>query len=222
MSRRELLFGAAFLLAAVGASADWWGRDRSYYAEVAREERLGDVRYHFAGGDRVVPLGSVLQVDDETRSYVVDGGEPGAAMLAFFDAAELAHLRDVQRVFGAVRATSIAAALVMALAGLGLARARIRRAALGAGTVVVLVGAGAAVAFEPLFLAFHQVLFPQGNFLFDPSRENLVLVYPEPYWLGVTLRLGATVVLAALLVAAFSLLPIRSSAVARSTQRKAT
>jgi uncharacterized membrane protein len=45
----------------------------------------------------------------------------------------------------------------------------------------------AAIAFVPAFLLFHQVFFPQGNYLFDPDSD-LLRVYPEHYWYGVTLR----------------------------------
>ncbi len=212
---REVLFGWAFLVASIGAAADLWARDRAYYAELAREERLEERRFHL--GSEILPLslGSILEIDAATRSYVLGERETeGDIVDAFYNPNERAHLRDVRAVFAGVRLASVVAALVMVLAGLGVERRHLGRAVLVAAGLVLLLGAAAAVAFEPLFLLFHQVFFPQGNFLFDPSRDNLVLVYPEAYWLGVTLRLGATVVLLALAVAAFTRLPIRSSAVA--------
>jgi uncharacterized membrane protein len=65
----------------------------------------------------------------------------------------------------------------------------VRDAAIAAGAGTAIVAAGAAVAFDPLFLLFHEVFFPQGNFLFGPD-SNLLVLYPEPYWYGVTLRIG--------------------------------
>ena len=57
-------------------------------------------------------------------------------------------------------------------------------------------GMAAALAFEPAFLAFHYLFFPQGNFLFDPATSQLLRVYPQSYWYGVTLRVGATFIAA--------------------------
>jgi integral membrane protein (TIGR01906 family) len=209
---RELLFGAAFLVLSVGAAANFWGHERSYYANVVAELRLDRAAFHFADGDRAVPLATILSLDDETRRYVLDAGPVNPLMRRFFDANELAHLEDVRGVFGSVVNVALTGGVLAVVAGLGLARRRIRRAALVDAALVVVFGAIAALAFEPLFLAFHEIFFPQGNFLFDPARENLTLVYPEDYWLGVTLRLGATVIAASLLVGGLVSLPIRSNA----------
>jgi uncharacterized membrane protein len=74
------------------------------------------------------------------------------------------------------------------------------------------VGVAAALAFEPLFLAFHYVFFPQGNFLFDPATSNLLRLYPESYWYGVTVRIGAGFVAVALTLAGAAHLALRSRA----------
>jgi uncharacterized membrane protein len=55
---------------------------------------------------------------------------------------------------------------------------------------VAVVGAIAAFAFDAAFLLFHQVFFPQGNFLFDPATSNLLRLYPDWYWQGITFRIG--------------------------------
>jgi uncharacterized membrane protein len=72
------------------------------------------------------------------------------------------------------------------------------------------VAAAAALAFEPLFLLFHAVLFPQGNFLF-PAGSNLLALYPDPYWYGVTLRVGLTFVGAAAAIALGATATLRRS-----------
>jgi len=80
--------------------------------------------------------------------------------------------------------------------------------------VVVLIGLVAVVAFEPLFLLFHYAFFPQGNFLFDPATSNLIRLYPDWYWEGITLRVGASFVALALALAAVSALQVaRGSAI---------
>ncbi len=210
---RTVVCGAAFLVAAVGAAADLWARDRGYYAETARAEHLEERPFHLGTELRQLSRSSILELDTVTRAYVLgERDAEGEIMRAFYGANELAHLRDVRAVFVGVRVASVVAALILVASGLGLARRRLRLAALLVAGIVAAVGAAAAVAFEPLFLLFHEVFFPQGNFLFDPARDNLVILYPEGYWSGVTLRLGGTVVAVALVVAALTLLPIRSSA----------
>ena len=201
---RELAFAAAFLVAAIGGAANFWGHERSYYAGVVTSLRLDRAAFHFPGGDRAVPLSAIFAVDDETRRFVLDAAPIGALMREFFDANELAHLEDVRRVFGGVLTAAIAASVIAILAGVGLAPRRIRRAMLVDAAIVVVVGAVAAVAFEPLFLAFHELFFPQGNFLFDPATSNIVRLYPDWYWEGITLRVGASFVVVALAVAAFA------------------
>ena len=77
-------------------------------------------------------------------------------------------------------------------------------AALGVGAI----GAVAAVAFDAAFLLFHEVVFPQGNFLFPPG-SNLLVIYPEPYWYGVTLRIAVSFLAVAALVALAGHLALR-------------
>lgn len=114
---------------------------------------------------------------------------------------EQAHLDDVSVVFGAARVAALAALGVFAgivaatsrggwVVSLRAARDAVALAAL----LVAAIGGLAAVAFEPAFLAFHRLFFPQGNFLFDPATSNLLALYPDPYWYGVTLRIGAAFV----------------------------
>lgn len=207
----DVAFAAAFLVAGMGVSVELWARDPAYFADVAREARLDDQRFHFGAGDRQVPLADLLGVDARVRPYVLGGDQsPLRIRLAgepFFNEREAAHLRDVRAVLGGVGPATAAAALAL-LAGLWLERRRIARAALVDAALVVALGVAAALLFEPLFLLFHEVFFPQGNFLFDPARDNLVVLYPESYWLGVTLRVGATFVLMALFVAVLARVPI--------------
>ena len=79
-----------------------------------------------------------------------------------------------------------------------------RAGSLVAAGIVAVIGAAAALAFDPLFLLFHEVFFPQGNFLFDPATSNLLRLYPEWYWQGITAGVGASFVALALLAALIS------------------
>ena len=215
----QILFAVTFLVAAIAAAAQFWGNDRSYYASFASEAHLDRVRFHshypVEGADRALSLDEVLRVDDATRSFVLcdqcffDSSFP-AGFGGFYMPDEIGHLDDVRRVFGMVRTGGVVGAIVAVVAAFGVSRRRVRRTLFVTAAGVVLFGLVASFAFEPLFLAFHQIFFPQGNFLFDPATDNLVLVYPEAYWLGVTLRLGVMVVLLCLFVGTLVDLPIRS------------
>jgi integral membrane protein (TIGR01906 family) len=124
-----------------------------------------------------------------------------------FSNAESAHMADVRTVF---RGAEYAAALAFFVATFRIARARgrgdalrlMRAGSLIAAGVVAIVGVAAAVAFDPLFLLFHDVFFPQGNFLFDPATSNLIRLYPEWYWQGITAGVGLSFIAVALLAAA--------------------
>jgi hypothetical protein len=123
-----------------------------------------------------------------------------------FTADEYAHMADVRAVF---RGAEVAAVLALFVGGYRISRARrrgealrlVRAGAFVAAGIVAIVGLAAAVAFDPLFLLFHDVFFPQGNFLFDPATSNLLRLYPEWYWQGITAGVGVSFVAVALVAA---------------------
>jgi len=132
---------------------------------------------------------------------------------------EYAHMRDVRQVFVGARVLAVIAA---AVAGLLLVRAWrrdvravlivARDASVAAGCGVAAVGLAASVAFDPLFLLFHRIVFPQGNFLFAPD-SNLLAVYPDVYWYEVTIRVGLT------FVAAMAVIAVAAGATLRRIRR---
>jgi integral membrane protein (TIGR01906 family) len=127
---------------------------------------------------------------------------------------EEAHMSDVRAVF---RGAEIAALLAFAIAAFRLRRARrdghalrlIRDGGLAAAALVAVVGAVAVFAFDSLFLLFHEMFFPQGNFLFDPATSNLLRLYPEWYWQGITAGVAISFIAIALLAAAAAHLALR-------------
>jgi hypothetical protein len=65
---------------------------------------------------------------------------------------------------------------------------------------IALAGLFAVVAFDRAFELFHQVLFPGGNWAFDPSRERLVQLYPLPFWQLTSAVFGALTIAGGLAV----------------------
>jgi hypothetical protein len=100
---------------------------------------------------------------------------------------EAAHLRDARLVLYAFLGLAAAGALLL---GTTLLRRptdpSVWRAVGGGGAalaiVLAVVGAFAALAFGAAFELFHQLLFPGGNYAFDPTTSRLVALYPLGFW----------------------------------------
>jgi len=154
-------------------------------------------------------------------AYVTgDGDRPPVSFGAStFTVAEYAHMADVRTVFIGARIVAVAGAIIAALVILLASRrgriaavVLVRDAAIAASIGSAVVAVAAAVAFDPLFLLFHEIFFPQGNFLF-PADSNLLAMYPDPYWYGVTLRVGLA------FVAAMAVMAFASAATLRRARR---
>ena len=151
---------------------------------------------------------------------VIGGLPPGVSSGAsIFTVAEYAHMADVRTVFIGARTVAVAGAIITALVillasrrGRTAAVVLVRDAAIAASIGTAVVAVAAAVAFDPLFLLFHEIFFPQGNFLFS-ADSNLLAMYPDPYWYGVTLRVGLT------FVAAMAVIAIGAAATLRRARR---
>jgi integral membrane protein (TIGR01906 family) len=149
-------------------------------------------------------------------SYVtgVSPREPISWGGPMFTSDEYAHMADVRTVFRgaetlAVLGLGVIVFRLIRARGQGTALRLVRDASLVATAVVVIVGIAAALAFDPLFLLFHEIFFPQGNFLFDPATSNLLRLYPEWYWQGVTAGVGVSFIGLALIAAAAATVALR-------------
>jgi integral membrane protein (TIGR01906 family) len=169
-----------------------------------------------ARGTVAVDLPRMVEWHRMWSAYVTGGSEafgsgPGAE--EWFTNEERSHMADVRRVFDGAKILIPAGFFVMAIR---LQRARAhgveamlqlaRDGAVAAGVAVTTLGIIAALAFDQAFLLFHEVFFPQGNFLFDPATSNLLRLYPDWYWQGITIRIGLSfIALAAAVVVAASI-----------------
>jgi integral membrane protein (TIGR01906 family) len=117
---------------------------------------------------------------------------------------EREHMRDVRNVFVAFYAAALVGALVLVgayLAGrLRGVRSRIafwRRLA-GSGKVIAIVtvvgGITGVFFFDTAFEVFHRLFFPAGTYLFDPSTDRLVQLFPEQFWVETTIGVGVVVI----------------------------
>ncbi len=186
-----------FVLAGlVGLVAVFDGEDT--YRDIARSSGVTQAEFH-APPDLTWHVGLEVLVDLHQRTLgYVQGDRSELPLFAtttrpLFDDNERSHMADVRAVFQATKVAFFAGLLilfgVLRWAPRPLRVSLARDAAVAAGIGVAVIAAAAAVAFDPLFLLFHEVFFPQGNFLFGPD-SNLLVLYPDQYWYGVTLRIG--------------------------------
>lgn len=213
-----VLFAVALAVAGLVTFALLWS-GTGPYADMARDNQVRSVTF-VAGGGRTITLDlpQVVEWHRQWSGYITGGTEdpPRAFGGEFFTEDEYSHMADVRRVFDVAK-FFVPAALVIIVVRLQRARARssrdmwclVRDGSLLALAFLVAAGLFGLVAFDQLFLAFHYVFFPQGNFLFPPS-SNLIRLYPEWYWEGVSSRVGLSFVGLALGLAALASLRLRA------------
>ncbi len=108
---------------------------------------------------------------------------------AVFNARELAHMEDVKNVVTGALRTWYTALGLLALLGLwawrrGHSRAFRRALRRGVWLTFALMGLMALfvlLAFTVFFVAFHQVFFEPGTWVFDYS-DTLIRLFPERFW----------------------------------------
>lgn len=118
---------------------------------------------------------------------------------------ERSHMHDVAVLVRTLAAVAILAAVLAAVTGAWLRgeRRQLGRVMVVAGGTVgslaLLLAGIFAVAFEPAFLAFHDLFFPPGTYLFEPG-SRLIILFPQGFWYDAAILAGITVVLSALVV----------------------
>ncbi len=114
---------------------------------------------------------------------------------------ERGHMRDVRGVFMAFFLAAAIAALVLAGAfalerGRGRARLwrRVSRAGIAIAGVTLIGGAIGMTSFDAAFMLFHELFFPQGNYLFNPQTDRLVQLFPDAFWVDTSVAIGLVIV----------------------------
>ena len=216
------IFAIAFALFGLVALALVWSGDWAY-AALANINGVTQTSFLIGGVldprrvETPLDLATLISWHHAWAAYVTGASSIPAISWGpdpIFTNDETAHMADVRAVF---RGAEGAAALALFVGVYRLVRARrrgdalrlVRAGTLIAAGLVAIIGVAAAAAFDPLFLLFHDVFFPQGNFLFDPATSNLIRLYPEWYWQGITAGVGVSFIVVALLVAAAAHIALR-------------
>ena len=162
------------------AQATAWTGFTSAQLRTATDGILGDL---VLGGDFAVTVDGQPVLNDRERSHMV----------------------DVRTVFRGLWILAAISVVVLAVAALRTERARlwmaVQRGAIVLTVGVVVAGLVAAVAFDQLFEVFHVLFFPAGTYLFDPSTDRLVQLFPFQFWEETALVVGGVIVVVALAVA---------------------
>jgi len=177
----------------------WSGRGP--YEDMARSngvEQVTLVAHVPGGGTFTTDRSGLFEIHSRWSSYVTGGASEAPRFEPpLFTEDEYSHMADVRRVFDGAKLLVPAGMFIMALRmqrargrGLDVMLRLVRNGAIVASLAVAGIGIVATFAFDAAFLLFHQIFFPQGNFLFDPATSNLVRLYPDWYWQGITLRVG--------------------------------
>ena len=71
--------------------------------------------------------------------------------------------------------------------------------------IIAIVGVGSLAGFDRLFLAFHLISFSNDFWLLDPSRDYLIAMFPEGFFLDATIWIAGSTIVEALLITAVPL-----------------
>jgi len=139
---------------------------------------------------------------------VIKDGQP----FPLFNEREIAHLKDVKRLirldYQVMLGTGIYVLLYAVTSLCWLAeecRRRLAQAAIASSGLtlglILLIGLAAVLDFQGFFLWFHHVSFANDLWLLDPSRDYLIMLFPEGFWYDATIFLALLIVVLAVLAA---------------------
>ncbi|MFN8380152.1 MAG: TIGR01906 family membrane protein [Anaerolineae bacterium] len=150
------------------------------------------------------PMALEFLVANHPTRFLSDLSFPEGGTL--FNAREIGHMRDVQRVTQWAFGFAWAAGAVALICGvflawrnrLALVRA-LRSGALLAMGLVAAVAITAVLAWDTFFTAFHQLFFSGGSWIFAYS-DTLIRLFPEQFWFDAAITVGVLTVTGALLL----------------------
>ena len=164
----------------------------------------GFEKYRISQASGIAPE-DLRQVALDLRGYFNSGEEPLRVRARvfglerdLFNAKEVHHMRDVKRLlWGVYAAFGVSAACLAGTMAAGFAMHRrdyppalARWMLWGGGLTVGLLAAFgllSVVAFDALFLLFHQISFANDFWRLDPRTDYLVLLFPQGFWFDATM-----------------------------------
>ena len=169
-----------------------------------------------------VPMPQLLQATHTIRNYFTNSQsdldisvvDATGAREPLFNKQEIAHMRDVKRLVQRFYLLLDPAAVYVA-AYVALSLTVLRRSARSVAwdvlqtsmaTIVILVafGVAALLDFDQLFIEFHVLSFSNDFWQLDPTRDHLVQMFPQGFWLDVTVFVALIALTGAVLLGLLS------------------
>jgi integral membrane protein (TIGR01906 family) len=132
----------------------------------------------------------------------------GGQQMQIYNEKELVHMADVKgivRLFGVLQIVS--AVLFLALAALLYFRSGIRRlprlvsiGGIAAAAFTLVLVAWAMIDFNSLFLLFHLVSFSNNLWILDPTRDYLIMMFPEGFFNDAAMFIVLTILVEAVII----------------------
>jgi integral membrane protein (TIGR01906 family) len=118
---------------------------------------------------------------------------------------ERSHMADVRSVFRGLWILAVVSVVILVAASRRADRAAtwraVRGGAIGLSIGVVIVGVVGLIAFDQLFELFHRIFFPPGSYLFDPTTDRLVQLFPFAFWDESAMAVGVAIIAVSAVVA---------------------
>ena len=154
---------------------------------------------------------SAAQLRDVARAFIEYFDDPprrldvqvelAGSRRPLFNEREIPHMGDVQRLMHLVeRLRLLAGGTMVAVALVGLTTAGrsffpslgrlLQVGAVLTSGVLLLLGGLSLLDFGDVFVRFHQLAFSNDLWILDPSRDYLLMLFPEGFWFDATMRIA--------------------------------
>ena len=208
-----LLFILAVPIFLITASVTWAVNDLRLYS-------YGFDQYKVSAVTGIEKEG-LMEVTRDIRAYFNSRQEPLAVRAevfgqekALFNPREVVHMRDVKHlIWGVYAVGAVTGAYLLGIASIGLIWKRNQFVPLlcpwvlwGGGVtvgMVVVVGLISLVAFDALFLLFHQLSFANDFWRLEKT-DYLIMMFPQGFWFDATLFVALASIGQALVLSAAS------------------
>ena len=189
----SLIFSISLIFAIIIADYEIIAFNQDYY-----EMEFSKLGVYSAFESRGI---SKEELDFKTRETLVFFKGKGELPLDFFLPDEESHMNDVREVMGKIDAfwkasilliiaSIIAIAAIFKRSGIKKAGEVFSKTALVITTALGIIGLLmlSKINFEPLFIGFHRIFFPGGNWTF-PIDSTIIMMFPEAFFQRIAARI---------------------------------
>jgi len=165
-----------------------------------------------------IPQDELHRASKEIRQYFTNNEQylhlkvyQNGVLREIYSEKEVSHMRDVKVLIKGVYAlATISLALILitiiwgiALKTKGFIPILIKLLASSAKYMLItaiVLGGSSLLAFEKLFLIFHKISFANDLWMLDPSKDYLIIMFPQQFFLEATLLIGLLILIQCLVL----------------------